>query len=63
MGRTWRATRHYCGRCHKYAHVSHKVACEQRRSLIESGKHTAKSGHLAVYRCPHGNGWHIGHVS
>lgn len=62
MGRTHRNYGvSFCQHCKKLAHQDQHSACTHRRKLVETGKHRVKHGRLNVYRCPHGNGWHVGH--
>lgn len=43
----------------KWVYVSRKAARRARR-LMTGG--ATKGAELSAYQCPHGNGWHLGHL-
>lgn len=45
-----------CGQCSKRAYVSRSVA----RRVLRCARYDTKG--MREYRCPHGIGWHIGHL-
>lgn len=51
----------YCGACRKRAYYEERDAHEVKRRVKRRDKHKIKRGLLHVYRCPEGNGWHVGH--
>jgi hypothetical protein len=51
-----------CAACNKRRYHNRDAAEEEVRAIVRRNLHIKKPGWLHAYRCPEGNGWHLGHV-
>jgi hypothetical protein len=50
----------HCQHCDKQTYIDRKSARQGRRAARRGGRRTGTG--LSAYECPHGAGWHLGHL-